>query len=751
MSQLAPLISDLALILICAGVMTLVFKKLKQPLVLGYIVAGFLCSPHFAFTPSVVDEANIDLWSEIGVIFLLFALGLEFSIKKLLKVGSSAIISACTIILFMIIIGVSVGWMFGWEQMDCIYLGGMIAMSSTTIVYKAFDDMGLRQQHFAGVVLGILIIEDILAIVLMVMLSTMAVSTNFEGSEMILSIVRLVFFLILWLVVGLYLIPIFLKRVRKLMSDETLLIVSLALCLGMVYLAAAVGFSPAFGAFIMGSILSETVESEHIEHLVAPVKDLFGAIFFVSVGMMVDPHMIVEYRYPILAIVGAVLLGQTVFGTLGVLLSGQPLKTAMQCGFSLTQIGEFAFIIAAMGVSLKVTSDFLYPIVVAVSVITTFLTPYMIRLAVPAYNVIDRHLPGRWRLLLERYSAGSSTVNHKTNWQKLLLAVARVVLIYSVLSIAVLIISLHFMRPYLLDVLGMTWGKIVTAVITILAIAPFLRALIMKKNHSVEFRTLWNDNRFNHAPLISLVIFRVLIGVGFVVFIIERLFQGSVALIVGISILVVCGMIFSRFLKKQSIVLERTFELNLRSKEMRQEYLGGKRPSYAGKLLDRDIHLSDFTVSPDSEWVGHTLKELDLGKKYGVHVTSIIRGTHRVNIPDGASRIFPNDTLQIIGTDEQLSAFSAMAEKAVLPPDGEDLEKREMKLSQFIVDKKSPFVGRNIIESGFRSNYHCLVVGIESAGEDALRAPDVHAPLRENDVVWVVGEAANLKKLFATE
>ena len=751
MSQLAPLISDLALILICAGVMTLIFKKLKQPLVLGYIVAGFLCSPHFAFTPSVVDEANIDLWSEIGVIFLLFALGLEFSIKKLLKVGSSAIISACTIILFMIIIGVSVGWMFGWKQMDCIYLGGMIAMSSTTIVYKAFDDMGLRQQHFAGVVLGILIIEDILAIVLMVMLSTMAVSTHFEGSELILSIVRLVFFLILWLVVGLYLIPILLKRVRKLMSDETLLIVSLAFCFGMVYLAAAVGFSPAFGAFIMGSILSETVESEHIEHLVAPVKDLFGAIFFVSVGMMVDPHMIVEYRYPILAIVGAVLLGQTVFGTLGVLLSGQPLKTAMQCGFSLTQIGEFAFIIAAMGVSLKVTSDFLYPIVVAVSVITTFLTPYMIRLAVPAYNVIDRHLPGRWSLLLERYSAGSSTVNHKTNWQKLLLAVARVVLIYSVLSIAVLIISLHFMRPYLLDVLGMTWGKIVTAVITILAIAPFLRALIMKKNHSVEFRTLWNDNRFNHAPLISLVIFRVLIGVGFVVFIIERLFQGSVALIVGISILVVCGMIFSRFLKKQSIVLERTFELNLRSKEMRQEYLGGKRPSYAGKLLDRDIHLSDFTVSPDSEWVGHTLKELDLGKKYGVHVTSIIRGTHRVNIPDGTSRIFPNDTLQIIGTDEQLSAFSAMAEKAVLPPDGEDLEKREMKLSQFIVDKKSPFVGRNIIESGFRSNYHCLVVGIESAGEDALRAPDVHAPLRENDVVWVVGEAANLKKLFATE
>lgn len=395
MSHLAPLISDLALILMCAGIMTLIFKKLKQPLVLGYIVAGFMASPHFEFTPSVTDSANIQTWSEIGVIFLLFALGLEFSFKKLMRVGGSAVISACTIILCMICIGVSVGWMFGWKQMDCIYLGGMLAMSSTTIIYKAFDDMGLRQQRFAGLVLSILILEDILAIVLMVMLSTMAVSQNFEGGEMIYSLSKLVFFLVLWFVVGIYLIPLFLKRMRKLMNNETLLIMSLGLCFGMVVLAAKVGFSPAFGAFIMGSILAETVESEHIDKLVAPVKDLFGAIFFVSVGMMVDPAMIVEYKFPILAIVLAVLLGQTIFGTAGVLLSGQPLKTAMQCGFSLTQIGEFAFIIASLGVSLNVTSSFLYPIVVAVSVITTFLTPYMIRLSQPAYQFVNRHVPER--------------------------------------------------------------------------------------------------------------------------------------------------------------------------------------------------------------------------------------------------------------------------------------------------------------------------------------------------------------------
>lgn len=749
MSQLTPLISDLALILICAGIMTLIFKKLKQPLVLGYIVAGFICTPHFKFTPSVVDSASIHIWSEIGVIFLLFALGLEFSFKKLMKVGGSAVISACTIIFCMILVGVFVGWTFGWNRMDCIYLGGMLAMSSTTIIYKAFDDMGLRQQRFAGLVLSILILEDILAIILMVMLSTMAVSQNFEGGEMVYSILKLLFFLILWFVVGIYGIPLFLKRVRKLMSDETLLIVSLALCFGMVYLAALVGFSPAFGAFIMGSILSETIESEHIGKLVSPVKDLFGAIFFVSVGMMVDPAMIVEYKYQILVIVLAVLLGQTIFGTTGVLLSGQPLKTAMQCGFSLTQIGEFAFIIASLGVSLKVTSHFLYPIVVAVSVITTFLTPYMIRLAVPAYNVIDKYMPSRWRRLLDRYSSGASVANHSNNWKKLVIAIIRIVLIYAVLSIAVTALFLHFIVPLATDMLGDLWGRILGAVLTITAIAPFLRAMIMKKNRSEEFKSLWSDSRFNHAPLISIILLRIVIAIGFIVFIIENLFRASAALMVGIAIIVVCAMILSRFLKKQSIVLERTFVRNLHYKEIQQEYLGEKQPEYAGRLLDRDLHLSDFLIPAESAWAGKTLRELDLGKKYDVHVASIIRGKHRLNIPDGNTCIFPNDLIQVIGTDEQLSLFASVAEKAIHTYDDEDFGKHEMKLKQFVVAKDSPFVGHSIIECGIRNKYHCLVVGIESAGEDVLRTPQVHMPLKEDDVVWVVGEEDDLNQLFA--
>lgn len=748
MSHLAPLISDLALILMCAGIMTLVFKKLKQPLVLGYIVAGFMASPHFKLTPSVTEVESIQTWSEIGVIFLLFALGLDFSFKKMMKMGGSVIISACTIIFFMIMVGVLVGWFFGWKQMDCIYLGGMLAMSSTTIIYKAFDDLGLRQQNFAGLVLSILIIEDILAIVLMVMLSTMAVSSNFEGTEMVASILKLIFFLILWFVVGMYLIPTFLKRSRKLMTNETLLIFSLALCFGMVVLAAKVGFSPAFGAFIMGSILSETLDSEQIEKLVSPVKDLFGAIFFVSVGMMVDPELIVKYCVPIIVIVFAIIIGQTVFGTLGVLLSGQSLKTSMQCGFSLTQIGEFAFIIASLGVSLGVTSDFLYPIVVAVSVITTFLTPYMIRLSVPAFNFVDRKMPSRWRNLIERYSGAAQVANSQSNWKALITAIVRIVVVYSVLTVACIALCINIIVPVIIETIGDKCGPFVGAGITIILISPFLRALIMKKNHSIEFKNLWSGSRGNHIPLVSVILLRIVIAVLFVMYVIKNIFQASVALVVGIAIIAVLVMILSRFLKKQSILLERTFVQNLRTKDMMKEFRGEKKPEYAVKLLDRDMHITNFKISPDSLWAGLTLKELDLGRKFDVHIASIIRGNHRINIPEGNTRIFPGDTIQVIGTDSQLSDFSSHVSAVSQGYGDEDFEKHEMLLRQFVIDKDSKFIGKSIRNSGIRNKYRCMVVGVESFGDVSLHTPDIDTPLEDGDIVWVVGEKSSLKSLM---
>ena len=749
MGGLDSLITDLALILIVAGVVTLLFKKLKQPVVLGYIVAGFLVGPNFGFFPTIVDEADINLWAELGIIVLLFSLGLEFSFKKILRMGAAPVIAALTIIFCMILLGVAVGSAFGWSRMDSLFLGGMIAMSSTTIIYKAFDDLGLRKKQFTGLVLSILILEDILAIVLMVMLSTMAVRHNFEGTQMLESVAKLLFFLILWFVVGIYIVPLLLKKCRKLMSEETLLIVALAMCFGMVVLAARTGFSAAFGAFIMGSILAETVEAEHIERLVTPVKDLFGAIFFVSVGMMVDPAMIVEYAWPIVAITLAVIVGQALFGTLGVLLAGQPLKTAMQCGFSLTQIGEFAFIIASLGVSLHVTGHFLYPIVVAVSVITTFLTPYMIRLAEPASNYVDARMPEKWKNFLARYASGARTMNHESVWKKLIVALLRITVVYSIVCVAIVALAFRFLVPLCRESLPGVWGSLVAAVVTILCLSPFLRAIMIKKNHSVEFVTLWKEDRSNRAPLVATIVLRVLLAVGFLMFVISGLFEVSVGLVLGIAFLLVVLMVVSRQLKKQSILIERRFFQNLRSRDMQAEYLGEKKPQYAGRLLSKDLHLADYDLPGEASWAGRTLAELNFGKRFGVHVVSILRGKKRINIPGASIRLFPGDKIQVIGTDAELNVFGEEMAKACAL-DEDVVEKSEMILRQFRIDGDSPFLNRSIRESGIREKYHCLVVGVERE-ENVLRAPDPNEPFLEGDVVWIVGESTDVYRLAGND
>ena len=745
MSELEPLIADLALILICAGAMTLLFKRLKQPVVLGYIVAGFIASPNMPYMPSVSDMEGIHLWSEIGVIFLLFALGLEFSFKKILKMGTAPIIAACTIILAMMLVGAFTGHAFGWKQMDCIYLGGMLAMSSTTIIFKAFDDMGLRQQRFASLVLSVLIIEDILAIVLMVMLSTLAVSKEFEGTQMLMSILKLVFFLILWFVVGIYLIPLLLKKTKSLMSEETLLITALALCFGMVVVASAVGFSAAFGAFIMGSIMAETVEAEKIERLVNPVKDLFGAIFFVSVGMMVDVALIAQHIVPILCIIAAIMLGQTLLSTGGFLLAGQPLKTAMQCSFSLTQIGEFAFILATMGTSLGVTSDFLYPIVVAVSVFTTFTTPYMIRLAEPAYGFLKRILPTSLLSRLERYASQEPDVVGQTNhWHAYLKQVGVIILIYSVLCMAIVAVILYFGEPLLARLLAHPWCEIVTAALAIMVIAPFLRPLMLK-HRGTEFRALWNDNYFNRAPLVAVQLLRFILGAAFVSYILGHTVHWSSTLGIFVVIAVVFMIIFSRRLKKESDILEQTFTENLTQRERHNAQQAGK-PKFMNSLVERDIHLSTFNVPIGIEWGGKTLAELAFGKRYGIQVAGIQRGQQRINIPSGKTLILPGDRLQVIGSDKQLADFGHVM-AAMSDESAQQQSPEEMTLRRVVLLDNSPFVGKTIKESGIRGQYQCLVVGVESEGENELLQPHPMRQLQTGDIIWVVGEEANIKQL----
>ena len=749
MAELPTMIRDLALMLMMAGVVTLVFKKLKQPLVLGYIVAGFLVSPHMPYTASVVDMSNIHLWADIGVMFLLFSLGLDFSFKKILKMGASPIISVVCIIFAMSILGVIVGHSFGWSKMNCIFLGGMLAMSSTTIIYKAFDDLGLRQQQFAGLVMSVLILEDILAIVMMVMLSAIASGSNPDGGQMLDAIVKIGFFLILWLVVGIFAVPLFLRRVRKLINSEVLLIVSLGLCCAMAVISTGVGFSSAFGAFIMGSILAETIEAERIEKLVEPVKNLFGAVFFVSVGMLVDPQILLDYALPIFTLVMTIIVGQAIFGSLAFLLGGESLKSAMRCGFSMAQIGEFSFIIASLGLSLGVIGDFLYPVVVAVSVITTFLTPYMIRFATPAYNALEKRLPTRVIKSLNHLSMSHPDSNEKSQWKSLLTQMTTNTVVYSILSVAVITVMFTFLLPFtrrLLPGWELHWyANAITGVITVLCISPFLRAMVMKKNHSEEFKALWRESNSNRLPLIFTILVRVGIAVAFIFYICNYLSRFTPAIMITLGLVVIVIIIMSRGIKRRSILLERLFINNLRSRDIEAQVRGKKKPLYEGKLLDRDIHIADFDVPFNSKWMGHTLRQLSLGRKYGVHISSILRGGFRLNIPDGNYIIYPGDRLQAIGSDDQLTKFRNAIESEVLGEDLE-LEKREMKLRQMIIAADSPFVGKTLEESGIRRLYNCMVVGLEE-GKENLSPVSPTRQFEEGDILWVVGEQDDLDVL----
>ena len=746
MSELPHLIKDLALILVVAGIVTIIFKRLKQPLVLGYVVAGFLVSPNMPYIMSVVDIADIHTWADIGVMFLLFSLGLDFSFKKILKMGSSPIIATCAIVFCMMALGMIVGHSFGWGRMDCIFLGGMLAMSSTTIIYKAFDDLGLRQQRFASMVMSVLILEDMLAIVMMVMLSALASGANLDGGQMVGSVVRIGFFLVLWFVVGIFAIPWLLRSSRTLINNETLLIIALGLCCAMAVVSTKVGFSSAFGAFVMGSILAETVEAEKIIKLVEPVKNLFGAVFFVSVGMLVDPKILVDYSVPIMVLVLTILVGQAVFGSFGFLISGQSLKSAMQCGFSMAQIGEFSFIIASLGLSLGVIGNFLYPVVVAVSVITTFLTPYMIRLSTPAYNRLEKRLPKNIIHMLNELAISHPSAAPHGNWRSLVVQLTKIVVIYSILSIAVIALMFTVALVPLRQMLPHWWANAVCGLATVLFISPFLRAMVMKKNHSEEFKQLWNESRMNHAALIATIVVRFIIAMMFVFYICNYLTRFTNAVMIVIAVVVVMLMVLSRRLKRRSIRMERMFLLNLRSRDIRAQVYGHKRPLYAGHLLDRDIHISDFDVPEDSLWAGKTLEELQLRSKFGVNVSSILRGRQRINIPSGDDRIYPCDKIQVIGSDDQLTALSK-ALKNNLHPEDPNIEKREMKLRQLVISEDGQFFGKTLSECGIRDIYDCMVVGMEE-GEENLSMLAPNQRFYKDDTIWVVGEKENLERLM---
>lgn len=765
MSHLPTIITDLSMILLVAGITTILFKKINQPLVLGYIVAGFITGPNFNFFPTIADSTNINAWSEIGVIFLLFALGLEFSFYKLKSVGGTAGIATAVEIGGMLLVGYAAGSLLGWNHMDSLFLGGMLAMSSTTIIIKAFDDLKMRAQRFTEVVFGILIVEDIAGIIMMVLLATLAVATtNVSSLELLLSIGRLVFFLVLWFVLGMYLVPSFFKWAQRLMNDETLVIVAIGLCLGMVVLATHLGFSSALGAFIMGSLIAEAPNAEKIEHLIAPIKDLFGAVFFVSVGMLVNPALLLEQALPIFVLVVATIIGKLIFSTLGVLASGKSLSTSIHCGFSLAQIGEFSFIIASLGMSLGVISNFLYPIIVAVSVITTFTTPFCITAAEPAYNKLVSILPNRVVSWLNRYTDNDESTGKDKDWKDLLYIYVMRMMIFSTLLLAIAIGSSTYLQPYLANTLKLPYANIITAALTLIIMAPILRAVLINRAGNADlFSKLWFKKRANHLPLLILLFGKMLIASAAIYFIFNTIL-GLHGLLACLGVLIVGYVIStSDWLMSEYLRIESRFLVNLNEKHMRKhrEAAGNSDSQW----FDEDLQLAYYMVEENSPVAGKSLKTLDFRQNYGCNVLQLSNPHRTVDMPGAEQIVTSNDTLLVIGTAAQLQIFDGAVKQRKLgvqqlqPPQSlrqfmlaSHMQKPEQQFLSLAItiDKHSPLLGTSMKDAQLRNKWSCLVIGLER-GAFTITNPHVSLTFEENDLLWILGKQKMMNTLIREE
>ncbi len=749
---------DLALILGVGAIVTLIFRKIKQPIVLGYIIAGLLIGPHMNLFPSVADEADIKTLADIGVIFLLFGLGLEFSFKKLMHVGAAASVTAMVEIVFICLAGYMTGMALGWSQMDCLFLGGMLASSSTTIIIKAFDELGIKTRNYARVVFGVLVVEDIVVILLMVLLSTVAVTQHFEGTEMLFTVGKLFFFLIVWFIFGIYLIPTFLKKIQKLMDDEGYLILSVGLCLGMVVFAVAVGFSAELGAFIMGSILAETTKAEHIERIIKPVKDLFGTIFFVSVGMMIDPMVMVDHGWTVLAITLLVIFGKVFSTTLGAVLSGQGLKQAIQVGMSMAQIGEFAFIVATLGMSLGVISDFLFPVAVGASAITTFTTPYMIKYSDKVYTLVERVMPNRWMQAINTYTASAKTIRKESDWKRYIKSYVLTLLNNGVILLALFLLGTQLLMPFAERLLNDHFiASVITFLIVMVVASPFIWALVFRVPKRSLFRELWTDTRYNRGPLLVLGILRPVIVMGMIGYFVHALFSAYVSALIIAPVILLLIVLASRYTRRMYEAIVDKFMTNLNSREISEAARSRNRISQElmshAREKDMQFNITDLEIGQTADYAGKSIEELRWDEEYGINIVYIKRGEELIYVPGPKEKVLPFDHVGIIASDEQIERFMPLFNR----------KKRGQRCGtaacDVVVEKIR--IGEGSVLSGLRTKNARLremtdgtsigmVIGIER-GDEYLMNPGPKVTLQVGDVVWIVGMRSKLEALKGRE
>lgn len=765
MTHLPTIITDLSLILILASIFSVLCKILKQPVVLGYIVAGLLAGPHISLIPTVQPE-NISTWADIGVIFLLFGMGLEFSFKKMMSIGKVGGKAMLFEVLTLSVFGFAIGRLMGWNFIDSMLLGGMLTMSSTAIIVKAFNDMGLQKEKFAGIVFGILVFEDLFAILLMVILSTFAVSRSFEGSELAMMVARLGFFLVMWFVCGIYLIPTLLKKIKKYLNSETLLLVAMGLCFLMVVLATKAGFSSALGAFIMGSILAETIELENIEKVIQPIKDFFGAIFFVSVGMMVDPQVLFDNFSTVIIIATASIAGKMIFTTTGVRLAGESMKTAVQSGFSLAQMGEFSFIIASMGMSLGVTSASIYPIVIAVSVITTFTTPYTIKLALPAYHVLESVLPNSLTDKLNKRE-DKKAGEKESQWKQLLMSYFFNLAIFSAICLSVYFVSAAFLLPLCATFDNLDFGHIIFSFVSIIAMSPFLIGMVRNRGRqSFLFLSLWSSHNNNRYFLTAMIGLRWVVAIVFLFMTIKLYWNISSVVIVVVALVVFAFIFQNKNLQKGYWKLEARFvkNFNQRQIEMRLNQ-NSKQEGNMHELdnlhwIDKNLYVSTYLVQKGGVVENKTLKELNLRKVYDIIIVAVTRNGKQINFPDGDFRLEVNDTLLALGQIQKLK-------NAQIDYKGIDLDYSKVinlhdftlkqqsdkhsciKCMTFIIGENSSWIDKNLYDAQLNRKTNCLVVGIER-GDIPIPNPSSHVRFKKDDMVWVMGDDKSLYKLLET-
>ncbi len=753
MEQLDYLIKDLALIFIVASIVTVLFKKLNQPVVLGYIVSGFLISPNFTYLPTVIESGDIHVWANIGVVFLMFALGLEFSFKKLATVGGSAFVTAVAVMGSMILIGAGIGSLLGWGKMDCIFLGGMLSMSSTMIILKAYEEYGLKQEKFAQLVLGTLVIEDIAGIFMMIILSTISVSQSVSGLAVFQELGILFIELAIWLLLGIYLIPSLLKKIRLLANDEMMLVVSVGICMGMVVIANLIGFSSALGAFMAGSILAGTVQSVRIERIITPIKDLFGAIFFVAVGMMIDPPLLIEYIGPILLITVVTILGQMTFATIGILLSGQSLHTAVRGGFSMVQIGEFSFIVATLGMSLSVISDFLYPIVVCVSVITSFTTPIFINNSEKVYRFLDRKLPSGFKIFLRKNTSERQSDDDKDrDW---LLYIRMVLVRTGISSAAMFVIFLmgtKYLEPFLDGLIESdVTGRLLSAAVIIGMMIPFAAIMNGSVNDALMTK-LWLKHRANRLPLLTLKGMRIMLSACFIALVLRNIFHIPFGLIVIIAAVPIAMIVHSDYMKGKTIDLEMRFLSNFSEKTLaKAKKERGIKGNYV--WLNESLLVAEFQVTDASEH--RTIYEFSSSRAFQVEIIKIIRGDKRINMPKPDEMVLAGDILHMIGTHDEIEACMMLLEKEECI---EYTERPDVTLKDYLygqtfhgiepekqliccpirIEADSEFLRKSIKNSGIRERYRGTVIGIERDNLP-IPNPDIETMIQKGDMIWVLG------------